>query len=329
MAKVLITGAAGFIGSNLASALVARGHKVRAVDNLSCGHLENLRPLGDDVEFRCIDVRDADAMEEACKGVDYVFHEAAVASVALSIEKPRECDAINLGGTLNVLEAARLQKVKRVIFAASAATYGDQPGLPKSESSVTRPITPYGVQKLACEHYLHSYWRVYGLETVALRYFNVFGPKQDPSSPYSGVLSIFARKTIDREQVTIFGDGETSRDFTYIDNVVEANLLAMQASTEAVSGGLFNIATGRAITLKEALATIQAHFGQDIAPKFAPERLGDIRHSLADITLAKKVLGYQPKVSFEEGVERTLDWLQRAEAHTDTDVAVEISAQDS
>ena len=307
MAKILITGVAGFIGSSIARSLVAEGATVRGLDNLSSGKLENLDGIQDQVEFVHADVQDADAVDAACRGCDYVYHEAAIASVAVSVADPVGTNGPNLQGTLLVLEAARKAGVKRLMYAASAAAYGDSPELPKRETMLPEPISPYAVQKVAGEHYLASYARVFGLETVALRYFNVFGPRQDPNSVYSGVLARFISTMAEGRTPTIFGDGSTSRDFVYIDNVVKANLLAAKAPP-AASGKVFNVATGRRTTLLEAYETIKDVLGYTGSVNFEPERSGDIRHSLADISLAQQMLGYEVTADFRYGLEKTIAW---------------------
>lgn len=307
MAKVLITGVAGFVGSSLARALVAEGADVVGIDDLSTGKLENLEGIRDAVDFREADICDRDAVAHASRGVDYVFHEAAIASVAASVADPLGTNGPNLNGTLVVLEAARQAGVKRLMYAASAAAYGDSPELPKRETMCPEPISAYAVQKVAGEHYLSSYTRVFGLETVALRYFNVFGPRQDPNSVYSGVLARFITQMADGHAPTIFGDGSTSRDFVYIDNVVSANLLAARTSAP-VAGRVFNIATGRRTTLLEAYEQIKAVLGYEGSVNFKPERNGDIRHSLADISLAQDTFGYKVIADFRYGLEQTIAW---------------------
>ncbi len=308
MAQYLITGIAGFIGSSLARALLARGERVRGVDNFSTGKPENLDDIRDQIDFREADINDAKAMSEACRGVDFLFHEAAIASVPRSVADPIGCNVANVDGTLNVLVAARDAGVKRVVYASSSSLYGDTPTLPKHEGMAPNPISPYAVAKLAGEYYMGAFYRTYGLETVSLRYFNVFGPFQDPGSMYSGVLAIFITRMLRREQPTILGDGEQSRDFTFIDNVVSANLLACTAPASEVAGRAFNCATGQRITLNETYTALQQLTGYDRAAVYAPERTGDIKHSLADIALAKKHLGYQPLVNFHQGLERTIAW---------------------
>jgi nucleoside-diphosphate-sugar epimerase len=312
MALYLITGIGGFIGSSLARALLSRGHKVRGVDNFSTGKRENLADILDRIDFRDADIVDLDAMHSACAGVDFVLHQAAIPSVPKSVLDPLGSNRANVDGTVNVLVAARDAKVKRVVFAASSSAYGDTPSLPKHEAMKPDPISPYAVAKLASEHYLISFYRCYQLETVALRYFNIFGPRQDPSSPYSGVLAKFITLMLRGEQPAIFGDGEQSRDFTFIDNAVEANLLACTAPASQAAGQIFNVATGRRVTLNETfklLQTLTSYTGQ---PRFGPDRGGDIKHSLADISKAEAGLGYKPTVDFEEGLRRTVEWYRKS-----------------
>jgi len=308
MAVYLITGIGGFIGSSLARALLQQGEQVRGVDNFSTGKRENLAQILGQIDFREADLLDLDAMKSACAGADYVLHQAAIPSVPKSVLDPIESNRANVDGTVNVLVAARDAKVKRVVYAASSSAYGDTPTLPKHERMAPDPISPYAVAKLASEHYMISFYRCYGLETVALRYFNVFGPRQDPSSPYSGVLAKFITEMLSGRQPTIFGDGEQSRDFTYIDNVVEGNLLACKAPASQVAGKMFNLATGRRVTLNETFKALQGLTSYSGSPIYAAERGGDIKHSLADISLAEAHLGYRPKVSFEEGLRKTVDW---------------------
>ena len=308
MALYLITGIGGFIGSSLARAILARGEQVRGVDNFSTGNRKNIAELLDRIDFREADILDLDAMHKACAGVDYVLHQAAIPSVPKSVLDPLASNRANLDGTVNVLVAARDAKVKRVVFAASSSVYGETPTLPKRESMTPDPISPYAVAKLASEHYLISFYRCYQLETVALRYFNIFGPRQDPSSPYSGVLAKFITIMLRGEQPAIYGDGEQSRDFTYIDNAVEANLLACQAPAAKAAGQVFNVATGRRVSLNETFKLLQGLTSYSGQPKYEPERGGDIKHSLADISKAEAALGYKPKVDFEEGLRRTVEW---------------------
>jgi nucleoside-diphosphate-sugar epimerase len=308
MALYLITGIGGFIGSSLARALVARGEQVRGVDNFSTGNRQNISELLDRIDFRESDILDLDGMHKACAGVDYVLHQAAIPSVPKSVLDPLASNRANLDGTVNVLVAARDAKVKRVVFAASSSVYGETPTLPKRESMTPDPISPYAVAKLASEHYLISFYRCYQLETVALRYFNIFGPRQDPSSPYSGVLAKFITIMLRGEQPAIYGDGEQSRDFTYIDNAVDANLLACKAPAAKAAGQVFNVATGRRVSLNETFKLLQGLTSYSGQPKYEAERGGDIKHSLADISKAEAALGYKPKVNFEEGLRRTVEW---------------------
>jgi nucleoside-diphosphate-sugar epimerase len=308
MALYLITGIAGFIGSSLARAIVAQGDHVRGVDNFVTGKRENIQEILDRIDFREADILDLDAMHKACAGVDFVLHEAAIPSVPKSVLDPLGSNRANVDGTVNVLVAARDAKVRRVVYAASSSAYGDTPALPKHEAMRPDPISPYAVAKLAGEHYMISFYRCYGLETVCLRYFNVFGPRQDPSSPYSGVLAKFITLMLRGEQPTIYGDGEQSRDFTYIDNVVEANLLACKAPAERAAGQVFNIATGGRVSLNEMFTLLQGLTSYKVEPEYGPERGGDIKHSLADISKAETALGYKTVVNFEEGLHRTVEW---------------------
>jgi len=310
MSLYLITGVAGFIGSTLARAVLSRGDQVRGVDNLSTGNRENISDILDRVDFREADIVDLDAMHKSCAGVDFVLHQAAIPSVPKSVLDPLGSNRANIDGTVNVLVAARDAKVKRVVYAASSSAYGDTPTLPKHEEMKPDPISPYAVAKLASEQYMISFYRCYGLETVCLRYFNIFGPRQDPSSPYSGVLAKFITQMLRDEQPTINGDGEQSRDFTYIDNAVDANLLACTAPATKAAGQMFNVATGRRVTLNETFHLLQSLTSYTGKPKHGPERGGDIKHSLADISKAEAGLGYKPKVDFEEGLRRTVDWYQ-------------------
>ena len=308
MALYLITGIAGFIGSSLARELLARGENVRGVDNLSTGNRSNLAEICDRIDFREADILNLDAMHNACAGADFVLHQAAIPSVPKSVLDPLGSNRANIDGTVNVLVAARDAKAKRVVYAASSSAYGDTPTLPKHEGMKPDPISPYAVAKLASEHYMVSFYRCYGLETVCLRYFNIFGPRQDPSSPYSGVLAKFITQMLRGEQPTINGDGEQSRDFTYIDNAVEANLLACNAPANKAAGEVFNVATARRVTLNETFKALQSLTGYKGPAKYGPERGGDIKHSLADISKAETGLSYTPKVDFEEGLRRTVEW---------------------
>jgi UDP-glucose 4-epimerase len=314
MANYLITGIAGFIGSSLAHALVEQGHQVRGIDNLATGKLENIAEIATEVDFRQADLLDIDAMHEACRDIDFVLHQAAIPSVPRSVKDPIGSNRANVDGTLNLLVAARDAKVKRVTYASSSSLYGESPTLPKHEGMLPNPISPYAVSKLTGEYYMRSFYRVYGLETVSIRYFNVFGPGQDPTSMYSGVLAIFIRRMLNGETPTIYGDGEQSRDFTYIDNVVSANLLACAAPSQEVAGNCFNVATGNRVTLNYTYSVLQKLTGFNGAPLYGPERAGDIKHSLADISLAEKHLGYKTLVNFEDGLARTVEWYRGTNA---------------
>jgi len=319
MALYLITGIAGFIGSSIARELVGRGESVRGIDNFSTGKPENLADFRARIDFCETDLLDFAGIGEACRGADYVLHQAAIPSVPRSVANPIETNRANIDGTLNLLVAARDAKVKRVVYASSSSLYGDTPTLPKREDMIPNPISPYAVSKLTGEYYMSSFYRAYGLETVSLRYFNVFGPYQDPTSMYSGVLAIFISKMLAREQPTIHGDGEQSRDFTFIDNTVNANLLACHAPAHEVVGRAFNIATHRRVSLNETYSLLQTLTSYSGAAQHGPERAGDIKHSLADITLAEKHLSYHPVVDFEEGLKRTVAWYrQRVVAKTVT-----------
>jgi len=313
MATYLITGVAGFIGSTLARSVLAQGEKVVGFDNFSTGRPENLTEILNQIDLHHADLLDVDALRRACRGVDYVLHEAAIPSVPRSVKDPLENNRANVDGTLNLLVAARDARVKRVIYAASSAAYGDSPTLPKREDMLPRPISPYATAKLAGEYYMTSFFRCYGLETVCLRYFNVFGPRQDPTSPYSGVLAKFITLMLDGKTPTIFGDGKQSRDFTYVDNVVDANLLACTAPGSEVAGRVFNVATATQMDLYQTFVILKRLTGYKGDIKYGEEREGDVKHSLADISLAEKHLGYKPKVDFEEGLARTIAWYRSQE----------------
>jgi nucleoside-diphosphate-sugar epimerase len=312
MALYLITGIGGFIGSSLARALLAKSEQVRGVDNFATGKRENLQEILSRIDFREADILDLDAMHNASAGVDFVLHQAAIPSVPKSVLDPVGSNQANVDGTVNVLVAARDAKVKRVVYAASSSAYGDTPTLPKHEAMTPDPISPYAVAKLASERYMISFFRCYCLETVSLRYFNIFGPHQDPSSQYSGVLAKFITQMLRGEQPSIYGDGEQSRDFTYIDNAVEANLLACHAPASQTAGKVFNVATGRRVTLNETFELLRGMTSYKGQPNYGPERGGDIKHSLADISQAEKYLGYKPKVDFEEGLRRTVEWYRKS-----------------
>lgn len=308
MALYLITGVAGFIGSSLARAVLAQGDQVRGFDNFATGKRGNLAEILDRIDFREADLLNLDAMHDACRGVDYIFHEAAIPSVPKSVLDPLGSNRANVDGTVHLLIGARDAKVKRVVYAASSSAYGDTPTLPKYEGMPPNPISPYAVAKLASEYYMKSFYRCYGLETVCLRYFNIFGPRQDPTSPYSGVLAKFITLMLKGEQPTIFGDGSQSRDFTYIDNVVSANLLAARAPAAEAAGQVFNVATGTRFDLNQTFQLLKAIIGFNGQVKYGAERAGDVKHSLADLSRTEKHLGYKPLVSFEEGLRKTVEW---------------------
>ncbi|MFN0205247.1 MAG: SDR family oxidoreductase [Planctomycetota bacterium] len=309
MARYLVTGGAGFIGSHLAAALRKRGDSVRIFDNFATGKRENLA-AAPGAELYEGDLRNYKSIREACEGVDYVYHEAALPSVARSVEDPVTTDDVNVRGTLHLLMAARDAKVKRVIYAGSSSAYGESPTLPKHEEMPGDPISPYGVSKFTGENYCRSFARVYGLHTVVLRYFNVFGPRQDPSSQYSGVIALFCRAAVEDTVATVHGDGLQSRDFTYIDNVVHGNLLA--AERDVPPGTVMNCATGSAITLLDLAAALGELRKKPIPVVHSAPRAGDIKHSLAEISRARKILGYEPIVDFKTGLARTLEWYRGA-----------------
>jgi len=308
MARYLITGIAGFIGSTLAHTLVEQGHEVRGIDNLSTGTLDNLADISHRISFEKMDLQDIAGVKAACEGADYVLHQGALASVPRSVKDPLTSHESNINGTLNLLIAARDAKVRRIVYAASSSAYGDQPTQPKQEDMSPLPLSPYAVQKLTCEYYIQAFYRAYGLEGICLRYFNIFGPRQAADSPYSGVIAQFTFKMMAGETPTIFGDGLTSRDFNYVDNAVHANLLACQAPSAVATGRVFNIGTGKSHTLNEVYAAIAEQIGFAGKPNYGPPRAGDIKHSLADITRASQELGYQPKVHFHDGLRKTVAW---------------------
>ena len=315
MAIYLVTGAAGFIGSSIAEALLDRGDTVRGLDNLSTGKIENVQPLiAKGLEFIEGDIRNPEDCVRACQGVEIVFHQAALPSVPKSVIDPVGSHRSNIDGTLNILMAARDAKVRRVVYAGSSSAYGDTPTLPKHEGMKPSPISPYAVQKLCGELYMQSFTQVYGLETVTIRYFNVFGPRQDPTSPYSGVLAKFTTQMLEGNTApTIYGDGLQSRDFTYISNVVNGNLLAAAAPAEKVSGKVFNVATAEQISLNQAAEELRKITGYSGPIHYAEDRAGDVKHSLADISAAKQAFGYEPTVSFAQGLEKTVRWYQEQE----------------
>jgi UDP-glucose 4-epimerase len=309
MRTFLVTGGAGFIGSHIVEALVRRGDRVRVLDNLSTGFLANLDAVREKTEFIEADLVDAEAVGRAVEGVECVFHEAALASVPLSVEHPLRTHAACATGTVTLLDAARRAGVRRVVYASSSALYGDRPGSPKHETDLPAPISPYGAAKLAAEYYCGAFAASFSIETVALRYFNVFGPQQDPKNPYAAVIPIFITAILSGQSPVIYGDGRQSRDFTYVADVVQANLLA--ADAPAAANRVMNVATGRSIDLLELLAGLNEVLGARIEPVFSPPRPGDIRESTADITLARTLLGYEPRVSLIDGLRRSIDYYRR------------------
>jgi UDP-glucose 4-epimerase len=312
MRTFLVTGGAGFIGSHIAEALVERGDKVRVLDNLSTGYLANLDPVRDRIEFVEGDLVDAHVVASVVDGVDCIFHQAALASVPRSVKRPLDTNAACVTGTVTLLDAARRAGVRRVVYAGSSSAYGDQPYSSKRENDLPAPISPYGAAKLAAEYYCQAFAATYGLETVTIRYFNVFGPRQDPNSPYSAVIPLFITAILSGKQPVIYGDGLQSRDFTFVANVVHANLLA--ADAPGVSGRVLNAANGRSIRLLELLDAINQILGTDVKPAYEPPRPGDIRESMADITLARTLLGYEPQVDFSEGLRRSIDYYRQIAA---------------
>lgn len=309
MRTFLVTGGAGFIGSHIAASLVERGDRVRVLDNLSTGFRSNLEGLGDAVELVEGDLVDGPLVAKVVEGVDCIFHEAALASVPRSVEAPLDTNAACVTGTVNLLDAARRAGVRRVVYAGSSSAYGDQPNSSKRETDLPGPISPYGAAKLAAEYYCGAFSATYGLETVAIRYFNVFGPRQDPNSAYSAVIPLFITAMLSGKQPVIFGDGTQSRDFTFVTNVVDANLLA--ADVPNVSGRVFNVANGKSIDLLELIEALNRLLGMAVEPVFEPRRPGDVWESMADITLARSLLGYEPKVNFHEGLTRSIEYYRR------------------
>ena len=315
MRSFLVTGGAGFIGSHIAEALVERGDKVRVFDNLSTGHLSNMDGFRDRIEFVEGDLVDANAVAEVVDGVDCIFHQAALASVPRSVQRPLDTNAACVTGTVTLLDAARRAGVRRLVYAGSSSAYGDQPTSSKRETDLPAPISPYGAAKLAAEFYCQAFTGTYGFETVCIRYFNVFGPRQDPDSPYSAVIPLFITAMLAGRRPVIYGDGLQSRDFTFVANVVRANLLAADAPD--VAGRTFNAANGKATDLLTLIDVLNRLLGTDVQPDHAPPRPGDVRESLADITQARKLLGYEPQVDFEEGLRGSIDYYrQLAVKHT-------------
>jgi len=306
MPRALVTGGAGFIGSHLVEGLLARGWQVRVLDNFATGHRENIRPLINEIDLLEGDICNLTTVRFAARNIDVIFHEAALPSVARSVANPLESNEVNIAGTLNVLLAARDNGVKRVVFAASSSAYGNQPTLPKVETMTPDPISPYAIAKFAGEMYARAFTNLYGLSTVALRYFNIFGPRQDPTTQYAGVIAKFISCALAGKPYPIFGDGEQSRDFTYVQNAIEANVLAAEAKLD--TSYVVNIAYGERATLNKITKTLNEITHQNLPTEFGPVRAGDVRDSLADLTLARRVLGYNPKIGLREGLERTLAW---------------------
>jgi UDP-N-acetylglucosamine/UDP-N-acetyl-alpha-D-glucosaminouronate 4-epimerase len=317
--RYVVTGGAGFIGSNTVDELVKRGHSVVVLDDLSSGKEENLAEVRSKITLIKGSITDIEVVRKAMHEAEYVLHLAARTSVPRSVKDPIESNRINIDGTLNVLVAARDAKAKRIVFAASSSAYGETPTLPKVETMVPAPISPYGVTKFVGELYLQTFGRCYGLENVSLRYFNVFGPRQDPSSPYSGVLAKFCTAFLEETQPVIFGDGEQTRDFTYVENAVQANLLAFEAPQ--VSGKVFNVGVGGRVSLNQVVATLAKISGKQLEIKYDPPRDGDIRDSQADITQARELLAYDPQIDFEEGIRRTFDWYRTTQAKAQAQTA--------
>ena len=309
MSTCLVTGGAGFIGSHVAEALAKRGDEVRVLDDFSTGRRENLAGFADRITLVEGDLNDPDALGRAIAGAEIVFHVAALPSVPRSVADPIGSNRACVDGTVALLWAAHRAGVRRVVYSASSSAYGDAPGFPRVETQRPEPLSPYAVGKLAGEHYCRAFWECYGLETVSLRYFNVFGPRQDPKSQYAAAIPLFITAILEDRSPTVFGDGEQSRDFTYIDNVVQGNLLAAGAPKEAC-GKVFNVACGKSVTVNQTIAAINEILGKDIPSEFAPPRPGDVRRSNADISLARELLGFEPSVSFEDGLSRMVAYFK-------------------
>jgi nucleoside-diphosphate-sugar epimerase len=314
MSRYLVTGVAGFIGSTLAHKLIEQNHEVIGIDNLSTGRLENLDDIKSSVHFIEADIQDLNKVRKACEGVDFVLHQAALASVPRSVKDPLTSHGSNINGTLNVLLAARDAGVSRIVFAASSSAYGNQATQPKVEDMYPQPLSPYAVQKLSCEYYIQSFCNVYQMQAICLRYFNIFGPRQAADSPYSGVIAQFIYKMMKGETPTINGDGTTSRDFTYVDNAVQANLLACHAPAKYATGRVFNVGTGRSHTLNDLYHTLANILNFTEEPTYASPREGDVQHSLASIDRARKELSYQPDEDFDAGLNKTVGWYLRENA---------------
>lgn len=306
MAKYLVTGGAGFIGSHLVERLVNDGHSVRVLDNFSSGKHKNLEPFASKIEVLEGDLRNMKDCQRSCEDVGIIFHEAAVPSVPKSVADPRTSHEANIDGMFNLLMAAKEAKCRRLVFAASSSAYGDLPEQPKRESTCPAPLSPYAVNKLLGEYYCRAFYCCYGLETISLRYFNVFGPRQDPQSQYAAAIPAFVSAILRNEPPTVFDDGEQTRDFTYIDNVVHANMLAAEA--KCTRGEVINIACGQKVTVNQIIQEINNLLGKDIKSNYMDPRLGDVKHSLADISLAKQVIGFEPRIMFDEGLRLAIDW---------------------
>jgi len=308
VAKYLVTGGAGFIGCNLVRYILGKGQQAVVLDDFSTGKRENLTDIADGIELIEGDIRDRQAVDRALAGCDAIFHEAALGSVPRSVDDPVTSHDVNVNGTINILEAARAAGIKRVIFAASSSAYGDQPAMPKQENQPVMPMSPYAASKVACEAYMRGYACVYGLETLSLRYFNVFGPHQDPQGAYAAVIPAFVSSMLRGTEPVVFGDGEQSRDFCYIDNVCEANWLALSAPAEVCTGQPVNIACNHQTTLNQILDQLRRLLGSNVDAVYQDSRPGDVKHSLADVTRAEETIGYRPEIFFEEGLAKAIDW---------------------